>query len=65
MLVKKYLKKEDICEETYLKSVLQKYYDSIGRGDQKKRPSFEDYTIKQLYACIGIHRIKIVYNRGS
>jgi len=41
------------------------YYESIGRIEPNTRPDFENYNIKQLLACINIHKLKIIYCKKS
>lgn len=47
------MKKTEFSKEELIK-VLQEYYTGIGRGEPHQRPQFEEYTLKQLNACIYI-----------
>lgn len=50
------MKKTEVFREKLI-AILREYYTRTGRGDIKKRPDFEDYTIQQLQSCISILRL--------
>ena len=52
------MKKTEFSKEELIK-VLQEYYTSVGRGEPHQRPHFEEYTLKQLNACIYILNLQL------
>lgn len=53
------MKKDDDFSKEEIVKVLQEYYTSIGRGEPHQRPQFEEYTLKQLNACLRIFNIQL------
>lgn len=53
------MKKDDDFSKEEIIKVLQEYYTNIGRGDKSQRPLFEEYTLRQLKACLRILNIEL------
>jgi hypothetical protein len=53
------MKKDDDFSKEEIIKVLQEYYTNIGRGEPHQRPQFEEYTLKQLNACLRIFNIQL------